>query len=261
MHRGLLKFLPVFFAIALGGGALSQATASVLDWDLVDWTDTTAPYSQAFVVNGVTVTVSITGDVNRFTTINGDTAPDDNTHQTGGTGGESLYLAMNYTADTQAITITITFSAMVTNVSYSIFDIDFTNNGFTDQIRTISATNGTTTYAASITDSGAGNTVNIANNNTTSATVTGDGTAAEGTDDGNATFAFGANNVNSITFTYGNDPATTPADPSQQSIGLGDINFTIVPEPSTSFAAAFVVLAAGFHGWRRRSTFSAPSAA
>jgi hypothetical protein len=263
MQRGLYQVVhAIFCAGALCISAAVPTTASVLDWNSVDWTDASAPYSQSFVVDGVTVTISITGDVGNFIPIGGDNSPDDNLHQTGGFAGqESLYLAVNHTSDTQSITVTITFSVLVDNVTFSLFDVDYTDGGFTDMIDDISATNGTTNYAASITSSGGGNTIDINNNNTLSANVIGDDTADEGTNDGNANFSFGGNDVNSITFTYGNDPSTTPSNPSQQSIGLGDINFTIVPEPSTSFAAAFVVLAAGFHGWRRRSTFSAPPAA
>jgi hypothetical protein len=211
--------------------ALTPLQADTLDWDVVNWTDTTTPYSQTFTVGSNTVTVAITGQTGDFIPIGGDTSPDDNTHQTGGlTGQQSLYLAVNHDQRSDVITVTVTFSTFVNNVSFSLFDIDFSSGDFADQIRNISGTDGTNTYAASISNTGSTSNT-IANNNTLTATVTGDDTATEGTSEGNATFTF-SQNVNSITFTYGN-AGTAPTDPNQQSIGLGDVTYTVVPEPST----------------------------
>ena len=220
--------------------------SAILDWDAagVDWTP--GGTSQSFNIGGTTVTISLTGNLSNFQA----NFPDDNVELTGGLAGQqSLQLWINsWTTNSQALTVTILFSTLVSNVLLPIYDIDRSGTTFQDQIRTISATDGTTTYAANI--SNTGSTANtVANNNTLTATITGSATATDSTAAGNATLSF-TNPVNSITFSYGNG-AGAQADPGQQAIALGDITFTVVPEPGTYFFGLFLVGVAFIH-WSRR---------
>src|SRR5690606_26210898 len=91
----------------------------------------------------------------------------------------------------------------------------------------------------------------IANNNTLSAAVTGTGTATDSTGAGNVWLNF-SDQVTSISFTYGNGPGTQ-SDPGQQAIGIGDITYTVVPEPSAYLSGLLLLGLAGRHWWRRRS--------
>jgi hypothetical protein len=141
------------------------------------------------------------------------------------------------------VTVSVNFSALytqgVTGVSFTVFDIDFSNtsgNTFQDQLRSIQATdvNGNP-VAATITTSA---------NNTLSGTglgqmVTG---IASGTDTGagsgnsNVTISFGGAAITSFTFTYGSGTGTV-ADPTYQHMGIHDITFTPVPEINPAWTA------------------------
>jgi hypothetical protein len=250
----ILLFI-VFLWIAIMG---SSSSAAVLDWGTgagqANW-NPTGPLSQTFTVSGVNVTVALSGDTGNFITWSGVDSPDNSNIVDGGTGGEALYLGVDHANLTQRIIVTVTFSQLVVINSLAIFDIDtFNTNSFQDQIRTISASNGTSTFNATI--AADPSFVTVAGSGTAGATLTGilgaggaDG-AGNTTSEGTGTISFGSNAINSFTFTYGNGSGSQ-ANPTSQHVALGDITFTI-PEPSTYLSAAFLILGLGMHGWRKR---------
>jgi hypothetical protein len=157
----------------------------------------------------------------------------------------ALVFTPDSTRDTHSFTITITFSATytqgVSNVSFTLFDID-SNGTFIDQIRDISATSVTaTTIAPTITSPGS----NVMHTGTgVNQVLTGNGLAPDtgaGSGNGNATISFNVDGIRSITFTFG-EPTGGPANPSEQNFGLSNINYSPVPELNPTVAAACICL-------------------
>jgi hypothetical protein len=157
------------------------------------------------------------------------------------------------TRDTHSVTITITFSMQytqgVSNVSFSLFDIDKLTGGYTDQVDAISATltDGSKVGAAitgvgsAVTPSGSG----------TSQVLTGNGDSPDtgaGSGAGNATISFNVDHIRSLTFTIG-EP-TIGGDPDQQNFGLSNITYSPVPEMNPAVASAVACLL-GFAARRR----------
>jgi hypothetical protein len=248
------RFFAALFAVASSVGG--SAWADTLNWDTVDWTDTTIPYSQTFAVGSTNVTVAITGNVADFLSANGLSTPNDYPYLNGGDGQETLALAVNHAARADSITVTVTFSSFVNNISFSLFDVDAdttggADTGYRDQIRNITAFDGTNTFAASSVTGGTDNTIAGTG---TGITATGISSAAEGTTDGIVNISFGSNAVNSITFTYGNSSAA-PTNPGIQWIGFGDVTYTVVPEPSTYFSAVLLGALLVLHQRKRRRFF------
>lgn len=228
-----------------------EARAVVLDWDAVTWTANPPNSSNSYDVDpdpgapGNDITVAVTSGATLGT---GALAQARDTSMQGGlaTFENTLTLTLDLTANTQYVTITVTFSSAytlgVTNVSFQIFDVDFANengNGarFQDRIGAISglSIDGMTLIAPTITTSA---------NNTVSGTGLDrviDGLApvvntGAGSGGANVTIDFGTNAIRSFTFTYGSG-ANAPNDPTQQKIGIHDINFTPVPEINPALAS------------------------
>ncbi|HWM25010.1 MAG TPA: hypothetical protein VNP98_09295 [Chthoniobacterales bacterium] len=238
--------------------ACPDSRALTIDWDSVPWTngslinslevDPTRP--------GNDVTVAVSGNTpqlqpelaspNPMTpavtrAFDGGLVPGQNT----------LSLAVNFTNQSQVITVTVDFSAQyaqgVTNVSFTIFDVDFSNtsgNTYQDQLTAIRAVGidgtliaPTITTSANNTLSGTG--LNQVVNGIASTTDTGANSGR-----GNVTISFGTAAIRSFTFTYGSGSGTV-ADPTYQHIGLHDITFTPVPEMNPAWSAALSCLAAG----------------
>jgi hypothetical protein len=223
------------------------AHADTLDWQAQAWTAGALNNGAGYVINGTTVTVTISGQTADLITFSGVTAPDDSTLVDGGTGEEALYLGVDHdNRDTDTITVTVSFSRAVTINSFSIFDIDtFNTNSFQDQIRNIQATlsgggtvygNLTATDPAYVTVSGSGT---AAGTFTAVLGAGGSGGAGNNTDDGTGTINFGTSSITSFQFTYGNGSGSI-ADPTSQHVALGDITFT-VPEPSTYLSGLLLV--------------------
>ena len=110
-----------------------------------------------------------------------------------------------------------------------------------DQITGISASDGTTTFAATIT--GVGSSVTLSGTGLDQA-LTGkyivpDSGAGSGA--GNATIGFGSTAITSLTFTFASGP-DAKNNPDPQYFGLHDISFTPVPEINPTLAAAVICL-------------------
>lgn len=240
-------------------GATSQAIT--LDWDTAAWTN--GSLNNSFDVDpanpGADVTVGVSGNTAQLQP--GLVAPSPQTPAitTALEGGlspveKSLELAVNFTTQSQSVTVTINFSALyaqgVQNVSFTIFDVDSANDNannshFQDQLRAISALSidGVTMIAPTIT-TGAANTLTGTG---LSQVVTGISTANDTgvtSGAGNVTINFSTNAISSLTFTYGSGAAF--ADPTYQHIGLHDLSFTPVPEMNPAWFGGLSCLLAGF---------------
>jgi hypothetical protein len=171
----------------------------------------------------------------------------------GGAGSvqNSLCIATDFANQSQGITVTVDFSAQytqgVTNVSFTIFDVDFSNasgNTYQDQIRNIRAVGidgsliaPTITTSANNVLSGTG--LNQVVNGTVSTVDLGAGSG-----NANVTISFGNAAIRSFTFTYGSGTGTV-ANPTYQHIGMSNVSFTPVPEMNPAFGASLSCLVAG----------------
>lgn len=232
----------------------SDARAVVLDWDAVAWTN--GSLSNTYDIDpanaGNDVTVSVSGNTSQLgSEPTGEVTPALTTNVTGGLSPaqKTLTIFIDLTSTTQAVTIFVDFAAFypqgVQNVSFSLFDIDFANEGgngadFRDQIRSVTAIDvGGATVSPTITTSAANSLTGTGENQV----VNGMATALDTTANGNVMIDFGANAITSFTFTYGSGP-TQKNDPTAQHMGLHDITFTPVPEINPALSAAISCFAA-----------------
>jgi hypothetical protein len=230
---------------------VATANAVILDWNTVSWT--AGSLSNSYDVdplkagNDITVTVSgNTAQLQQELASGNPMTPAITPDFQGGLANptKTLCLAVNFTDQSQAVTVTVNFSALYTsgvqNVSFTLFDVDYsnvTNNTYQDLLTAIKATSidGTTMIAPTITTS---------SNNTLSGTglsqnVTGMISTADtgpGSGNGNVIISFGANAIKSFTFTYGSGGPSSVTDPTYQHVGIDGISFTPIPEVNPAWS-------------------------
>lgn len=271
-----MSFIRSFVHIFLFFASTLIAQAVTLDWDdttNVNWTpgDLSAHSFNVDGVAGNDITVAISGSTARLQQELGAGNPQTpaitkdfqgGLGSTQNTLGIALDLApvAGQPVTTEAIVVTITLAAAytqgVTNVSFSLFDIDFSNasgNTYQDKVSAISATSidGITQIAPTITTS-ANNTVSGTGLNQvvlgTASTVD----TGAGSGNGNVTISFGANAIRSFTFTYGGG---TFNNPTYQHMGIFDITFTPVPEINPAWSSILSCFAAAGLLLRHRAKF------
>lgn len=239
------------FLLVLSVFAATAARAVVLDWNNVSWTS--GNLSKSFDIDssnsGNDVTIAITGNTSYFK--NG--TPDDTTDLTGGHGSsqQSLFLNMDYSNRSQAVTVTIGFhySAGVDGVYFTLFDVDSDPSSYVDKISSIIGkdVNGNNVAATIITSPN-----NTLVGSGTSQYVIGNGAVGANSSNGNVYIYF-STTVTQVSFNYGND-SSAPGNPGNQYIGLYDISYTKhtnVPEVHPGLIAAFACLGfIGIHRWR-----------
>lgn len=228
------------------------ARAVTVDWDTLTWTPGSLANSYdvdpAKAGNDLTITVSgNTAELQPELQSPYPMTPAITPDFEGGLASvqNSLCLAVNFTNQSQGVTVTVDFSSLYTlgvqNVSFTLFDIDYsnvTNNTYQDLLTAIKATSidGTTLIAPTITTS---------SNNTLSGSglsqmVSGTVSTPDlgpGSGSGNVTITFGATAIKSFTFTYGSSGPSGVTDPTYQHVGIHDITFTPVPEINPAWSA------------------------
>ena len=118
----------VVLAVATAG-----ASAAVLDWNDPGIDYTAGAISESFVVDGITLDFEWTGDTGTFLgPPTYPTLPDDDPSQTNW-GLSALWEGTDFTSCPQAVTLTITFSSPVTDLSFPIYDLDG-HSSFVDQV-------------------------------------------------------------------------------------------------------------------------------
>ena len=274
------RFLQFSVVTAIGVIAVN-ADAITLDWDQTAWAPSPTPApnvtSSSFnndparTGNDITITATATTGAAWQASLPATPSPAPMTPVVsrafdGGMtpGHNSLEFSVDF-ADKQNkvndyITVTITFSAQytqgVSNVSFTLFDLDYANSTSTyqDEITSmVATTTAGTTRAATITGLG------------TAVTLTGtgvsqvlDGNASvsdtgAGSGDGNATITFAGDNIRSVSFTYAANGAFT--NPTYQHIGLSNITYSAVPEINPAWTGALSCAAAAGLMLRHRSRF------
>jgi len=258
--------------------------AIVLDWNAVNWTSTwgspaAASVSQAFTVEGVTVTITVarggstgTGEVSNPTG-----TPDDVNTPVSTGGQEGLMVDVDFNNMTTAfdytpvggddyLTFTIAFSTTVAYVNFDLWDIDLGNDGTPSHYQDVvifdsAGANPTLSLTAGNTDSeiftdNDGNSATRGIATLGSTTNTGNEDDTSGT--ANVNVNYGSTGVTSVSFRYysgngtrnGTDVNLGTTDPTLQRISLGDITF--VPEPSTWVSGGLLALLLIGHGLHRK---------
>jgi len=231
---------------------ITTAHAITLDWNTVSWTP--GSLSNSYDIDpsnpGNDITVTVSGNTAQLTTELASGNPMTPAITPDFQGGlaaptNTLCLAVNFTNQSQGVTVTVDFSSLYTagvqNVSFTLFDIDFSNvsgNTYQDQLRNIVATSidGTTLIPATITTSsnnalsGSGLTQVVDGTVSTVDTGAGSGNA-------NVTISFGSAAIKSFTFTYASGGPSGVPDPTYQHVGIDDITFTPVPEINPTWSA------------------------
>lgn len=242
---------------------LAESSAVVLDWNNLNWTagsrDTTYDVDPSRPGTERVQFTGFTGDI-----LAG--SPQINSALEGGQGAGnlSLNLSVDMGREDRSITVTVTFANYplgVESVSFTLFDIDRDGGSlYIDQIRAISATgaDGITQIAPTISNLGgsvalSGTGLNQILTGTSPAADTGAGSNA-----GNATITFNSA-IRSFTFLLGND-GVAARNPPAQSIALGNITFSPVPEVNPTFVAGGACLLASVWVVRRRRTHAAAGA-
>lgn len=277
----------ILFVPALLGTALAseRASAAVLDWNSVNWVEGTDRDQTFTNVNGsgIDVRVQILGDVSRLvttnTTVYGDTipgAPSDVNILQGGlaTRQESLFIKVENLEADELIRVRVTFlqtgtnnGASVTGVQIPIFDLDAAVPGSTthtgtyiDNVETLFYT--TTGGSTASPNNPTSIVTNDANTPLSANTVEGilaahqfagdgfpAGQLAHG--EGTATFNHAAGlAIQRFEIEYRN--TWDDDDHGIQWIGISDITFFAIPEPSTYAMLGLVTAAGGFYTWRKR---------
>ena len=240
----------------------SYAGAAVLNWNTVAWTDGSLNNSYqadpADPSSGITIDVAANNGapIVPFSGAPNPMTPTVNAVFQGGRASieNTLTIAVDLAnAATQSITVTISFAVTggASGVSFQLFDID-AGGPYQDQLTQITALSidGSTLIAPTITTS-ANNTL-IGSG--TSQSVVGTGTTPDaGPNSGraNVTIDFGANLVQSLTFTYGGTAAWP--NPAYQHFGIGDITFTPVPEVNPALLSVLSCLTAAGLARRHRA--------
>lgn len=157
----------------------------------------------------------------------GGQSPSLQTALNGGISGNSLVQIVDLGANTDVVTTTMTLGASVAGAQFSLFDVDYNLNQFTDQIE-VRAYLGATEVPVTVSNGLA--------NTASGQVVTGNGASDTGAANGNMTATI-QGRIDRIVIRYGNQSSGTnaaPANPGQQAVSIGDINFC---EPETATVA------------------------
>ncbi len=238
------------------------ASAVVLDWDAVTWTpgSLTNSYNlDASAGNDIRLTVTDPNSRRVPDPVTNVQSPLINNTLAGGYSGvgaapNSLKFAVDFGQAGETITIKIDFLGVyalgVQGVSFTLFDLDAEPADYVDQVISISATDGVSTFWPTITN---GSAVTLTGSQL-SQTLTGNTASPDGgagSANGNATIDFGSTAVTSVTFSFAAGAAGRN-NPFTQTFAMGDISFTPVPEVNPAWVGAGVCVVATLAFLRQR---------
>lgn len=151
-------------------------------------------------------------------------------------GGRLGARTTSITGATNIMTVTFTFSTPVRDVSFRVFDVDFTSNAWRDWVK-LTGSDGTTTYDAALTKPAA-STVKLGPNATApaigSAEALGTSTSDLTQDIGTIVTSF-PQPVTSVTLRYGNYPRQTGETVTdEQWLSIHDVSFCPLPALAVS---------------------------
>ena len=167
------------------------------------------------------ISFGVTQPPNGFT----NSTPEITTSNSGGgaSGTRALYLYMNNGNETHSGTVILTLPTAVPGLQFSMFDIDYAANQFTDKVTVTGTYNGATVLPTL-----SNNTANYISGNS----IIGDGASGATDPFGNAVVTF-TSPVDSVSITYGNHLPTTPTASGNQAMSIHDFKFC---RPTTSLS-------------------------
>lgn len=207
--------------------------SAVLDWDAIAnaWAPT-GSLTQTYNIGGSNTTITFSDPDSGLDTGGSPGAPETSIFQTGGTGETTLFIRTNFVDvfnDQIVVTIDFTHPGGVSDVSFSLFDMDATSPQWIDDA-VITATDGSNTFNPSLITPGTANQV--------IGTSTVRGTAASGNTsaNGNAAITFNQIGITQISIVYSNATATSQPPTHNQWISIHDISFDVAPTVTKSFS-------------------------
>jgi hypothetical protein len=226
----------VLLSLAFFAGLLAQVDATLVALPNGGWTaGAPAPGqtdSQTFTTFGPNMTIAVTnGTAASGVTWSGGYPAINASETTGGFSGSNangfqLYALSSASAASYVLT-TISFAAPVYNLSFQIWDVDKSAGQFVDTITAIKAMNGVTSVAAtSVTSAMPG--YNTVTGSGLGTTINGTAGASNTTNQGTIDITF-SGPIDQFSFKWSNTDAALGG----QAIGIGDINFSTVPEADT----------------------------
>ncbi|MEO9601574.1 proprotein convertase P-domain-containing protein [Parasphingorhabdus sp.] len=208
-------YAPPLTSICPIGNQVKHSWAAPTSWP-------SGSLDEDYTVTGLgTIEFDVTAPANGF--LNG--TPQISTAVTGGepAGTRSLNLFMNNSSAAEFSETVLTLPTAVPGLQFTIFDIDFTNNRFTDQVTITGEFNNTTVFPTL-----SNNVANYVSGNS----IIGDGASINSAAFGNAIVTF-TSPVDTITIRHDNYDPTTPNNPREQTISIHDITFC---QPSTELS-------------------------
>ncbi len=218
-----------------------KADALVLDWDSVAWANGSLNNSYQIdpMASGPDVNVDVAGNngatLTQYSVAPNPQTPTINNDFQGGLlfAQNTLVLAVDLTNPTQSITITISFAnpGGVSGVSFKLFDID-AGGGSQDELTALRglSIDGSTLIAPTLTTSANNTLIGSGLSQSVVGTAASPSTGLQ-SGRGNVTIDFGANVIQSLTFTFGCTGFFL--DPAYQHFALHDVSFTpnLTPVP------------------------------
>ena len=201
-------YVPPLTSVCSIGNQLNFSWASPTAWS------PSGSLSQSYSITGLgNILFNVTPPPNGFT--NG--TPEITTSNSGGgaAGTRALYFYMNNGNETHVSSTTFTLPTAVPGLQFSIFDIDYAANQFTDRVTITGTYNGATVLPTL-----SNNTANYVSGNS----VIGDGASGATEPFGNVVVTF-TSPVDSVTVIYGNHMPTTPTSSGNQAMSIHDITF------------------------------------
>ena len=202
-----------------------------LDWDSVSWPRTqggSLNLTETYTVGGSAVTVRISGHTNQLgsdsypflgDTLTGGLTPKENSLQV-------VRGAAPNSAETTTVTVDFGHTGGVSNVSFTLFDVDGIATEAQDRVTVTATAGGSSVNPTTITTSANNEQVSGSDN-----AVRGKGYVASTASGGNATFTFSQSGITRISIAYTNSGALNIDD---TGYALHDITFQWRPPPTLS---------------------------
>lgn len=276
-----LHFVVSGLALLAGLSCSHPAKADTVNWAAISYAPNAATAiqkTQVGRVNGTNISVLFSNNTYDSTFVQSPgtgsyaATTSGNTNAVYANGGNAanygLQLVTNFSTSTNAgssgsfisgasDTVTVFFSKPVLNVSFTFYDIDqgtLSGGVYTDFVSNIfgMGTGGATIAPISLTPS------NIDNKLVTTANIAttgflGTGSANQNVSDGNATVVFDSTHpITQFSYTYGDTATAGSTHSPLQIIALGNVGYTVAPEPSTWAMLGLGAAAAAAAAYRKR---------
>ncbi len=205
--------------------------SAVLDWDVNNWP--LPSLAQTYNVGGSNINVTISGNTAQLNTTGNPASPETSQYLTGGTVNEdALFIRTDFVNTSQNITVTIDFThpGGVSDLSFTVWDVDADIPQWNDRLQVTAVAGGATVNPSSVSD---GVTNSPIGANGSIGDPADNNNAANASSDGNVTFTFNQTRITQLTIVYTNATTGTPGN---QWISLHDLTFDVAPTLTKLFS-------------------------